>query len=442
MNTPIYDFVQKYAESSHVRMHMPGHKGSGNAEKYDITEISGADSLYEASGIIKESEEKASRLFGADTFYSAEGSSLSIRAMIMLIDIYAKSQDKDTLILASRNAHKVFVSAVAIIGCDTRWICGSTDSYLSSCITAEDVENAILTSQKTPTAVYLTSPDYLGNMLDIKAISEVCKRHGVLLAVDNAHGAYLRFLESSLHPIDLGADIACDSAHKTLPCLTGAAYLHVSKDAPRILKENAKNAMALFGSTSPSYLILASLDKANKYLEADFRDELSALIKKLDLLKEALLKLGYSLYGNEPMKLTVKTKPYGYYGFDLAKELEKKGIIPEFADRDFLTLMPSTKTTDADLQALTEAFSKIEKREAIAEAAPEVVIPERKMPPREAVLSLSEWISVDSAIGRVLADITVGCPPAVPIIVSGEIIDENAVKAFKYYGIEKIKVVK
>ncbi len=441
MKTPIYDFVKEYANKEYVRMHMPGHKGSGNIEKYDITEISGADSLYEANGIISESEKNASLLFGANTFYSAEGSSLSIRAMIMLINLYAKSSGSDSVILAARNAHKVFISAVALLDTDVQWIDGGCESYLSVNVSASDVENAILNASKKPVAVYLTSPDYLGNMLDIKAIAEVCHKHGVLLAVDNAHGAYLKFLKESLHPIDLGADICCDSAHKTLPCLTGASYLHISKNAPSILSENAKNALALFGSTSPSYLILSSLDKANEYLAFDFKLELTSITNKLDCLKSELIGMGYTLYGNEPMKLTIKAKTYGYFGYELAAELEKRGIIPEFADRDFLTLMPSTKTTDSELSKIRDAFLSIEKREAIDEASPTVTIPNQMLSPREAILSACEEIPVEKALGRTLANITVGCPPAVPIIVSGEVVDENAIKAFKYYGIEKIRVV-
>ncbi len=443
MNTPIYDFVNSYIQNNAIRMHMPGHKGVGEIEKHDITEISGADSLYEADGIIKQSERNASLLFGADTFYSAEGSSLSIRASLYLLSLYAKSKGQEPVILAARNVHKVFVSAVALLGIKTEWITVAADgSYLSSAVTPDDVERAILSLPEPPTAVYITSPDYLGVIADIKGISDVCKRHGVLLAVDNAHGAYLKFLENSLYPTDLGADICASSAHKTLPCLTGAAYLHISKDAPSILSENAKDAMALFGSTSPSYLILSSLDKANEHLASDYKSKLAALTKALDCLKNELISHGYTLYGNESMKLTICAKEYGYFGCDMAKKLEECGIMTEFADRDFVTLMPSTKTTDSELEAIKKALLGIEKREKIEELPPKAVISKGVLTPREAVLSPSEVISVNDARGRILADITVGCPPAVPIIVSGEAVDEDAISAFLYYGIEKIKVVK
>lgn len=215
MNTPICDFVKSYNDKNCIRAHMPGHKGESilGFEHLDITEIQGADSLFEASSIIRESEENASLLFGARTYYSTEGSSLCIRAMLYLTLLYAKKEGKAPLILAGRNAHKTFLSSVALLDLDVEWLY-SDSSYLSCDINAETLDNKLSSMQIKPVAVYLTSPDYLGNMLDIKAISEVCNKHGVLLLVDNAHGAYLKFLDNSLHPIDLGATMCCDSAHR------------------------------------------------------------------------------------------------------------------------------------------------------------------------------------------------------------------------------------
>ena len=139
------------------------------------------------------------------------------------------------------------------------------DFSLCRCIiTPEILKEELKRAEGKISAVYITSPDYLGGMSDIKSLSETAREYGVPLIVDNAHGAYLRFLKDSLHPIDLGADMCCDSAHKTLPVLTGGAYLHISENAPETYKNLGKKAMELFGSTSPSYLILQSLDKANE----------------------------------------------------------------------------------------------------------------------------------------------------------------------------------
>ena len=269
MNTPICDFVRTYADSKQLRFHMPGHKGSGalGIEHIDITEIEGADVLYRAEGIIKESEQNASALFGtALTKYSTEGSSLSIRAMLYLAMLYAKSIGREPRILAGRNAHHTFMTAAALLDLNVDWLYPEHWENLVSCeITPEYLER-VLCSQTKPAAVYITSPDYLGNVADIAELSAVCQKHEVLLLADNAHGAYLNFLPENRHPIALGADICCDSAHKTLPVLTGGGYLHISKHAPEMFRQNAEKALSLFASTSPSYLIMQSLDAANRYL--------------------------------------------------------------------------------------------------------------------------------------------------------------------------------
>ncbi|MBQ7122491.1 MAG: aminotransferase class V-fold PLP-dependent enzyme [Clostridia bacterium] len=440
MNTPICDFVNEYAKKRSVRLHMPGHKGSEflGFEEKDITEIGGADSLYEACGIIKESEKNASFLFGCDTFYSTEGSSQCIRAMIYLASMHAKQQGKKPLIAAGRNAHKTFLSAAALCDADVVWLHSENGgSYLKCNVTAEDIEKSV--SLNSPTAIYITSPDYLGNVLDIKAISAVCKKHGVLLLVDNAHGAYLKFLKDSLHPIDLGADICCDSAHKTLPVLTGGAYLHISNDT---LSKQAKTALALFGSTSPSYLIMQSLDAANKHIADGYKEKLDSFCLKVQSLKNKLIQNGFTLCGNEPTKITLNSKPYGYCGTEIADILEKENFVCEFADKDFIVCMLTPENRDSELAALEKTLLSIPKKQSIADNPPAFALPEKVMNIREAVFSPSEIIRASESEGRILAAATVACPPAVPIVVCGEKIDKSAVKCFEYYGIEYVTVIK
>ena len=261
MNTPICDFVRGYAESGILRTHMPGHKGRSllGMEHLDITECEGADCLYGADGIIRESQGNAEKLFGARTVYSAEGCSQCIRAMLYLAVLHAKKEGKRPLIAAARNVHKTFLTAAALLDFDVLWLYPrKTDSYLSCRLDAADLDAALSGLDEKPTAVYLTSPDYLGNVAPISEMAEICHRHGSLLLVDCAHGAYLRFLQPSQYPVDLGADLCCSSAHKTLPVLTGGAYLHISDAAPSIFREQADSAMMMFCSTSPSYLILQS----------------------------------------------------------------------------------------------------------------------------------------------------------------------------------------
>ncbi|MBE6680464.1 MAG: amino acid decarboxylase [Ruminococcaceae bacterium] len=436
MNTPIFDFVSSYAKSGKTRLHMPGHKGIGalGCEEYDITEIVGADSLYEASGIIKESEANASLLFGCDTYYSTEGSSQCIRAMLHLAMLHAKSNGKRQLVLAGRNAHKAFLSAAALIGFDIEWLYGN-GAYLSCEITVSEIEEKI--AIYSPAAVYLTSPDYLGKCADIAAISAVCKKLGVMLLVDNAHGAYLKFLAKSRHPIDLGADICCDSAHKTLPVLTGGAYLHTKEG---FSAAEVKNALALFGSTSPSYLILQSLDLCNKYIADGFAKKLDDFVKKVALLKKSLVKCGYTLIDEEPLKITIAAKEYGYFGYEIAEYLEKCGLVCEFFDRDYTVLMLTKEI--GNTAHIEKTLKSLPKKAKICAPPPKAVACERAIPIREAAFLPSETVLTKDSLGRVLAVATVGCPPAVPIVICGERINEEAIECFKYYGVDTCTVVK
>ena len=445
MNTPICDFVRRYCEGGTIRLHMPGHKGQGplGFEQLDITEIFGADSLYEANSIIAESERNASTLFGCPTFYSTEGASQCIRAMVYLATLHAKRQGKHPLIAAARNVHKTFLSAAALLDTPVDWLYPAKESaYLSCDISAEALERYFASAPVTPAAVYVTSPDYLGNMLDIGALAEVCHRYGALLLVDNAHGAYLRFLSPSRYPMDLGADMCCDSAHKTLPVLTGGAYLHMSPTAPACLTEQAKNALALFGSTSPSYLILQSLDAANKVLaDPDYIRSLHALRARLEDCRTQLSRHGiHANCGQEPLKLTIYPRFYGYAGTELAEYLRRHKIECEFADPDFLVLMATPATTEEDLQQLVDALISLPRRDVTPPSPPRIPCPERALSIREAMLCPGKTVPVAESLGRILASPSVGCPPAVPIVVCGERIDEAAIACFQYYGIEACTV--
>lgn len=443
--TPLCDFVRDYVNSDTHRLHMPGHKGKTffGFESLDITEIDGADVLYHPHGILAESQDIARELFGTKkTLYSAEGSSLSIRAMLYLALLDAKANERSTEILAARNAHKVFLSAAALLDFDIRWLYGAEhDTLLSCCITAQTLENALSDCTVPPAAVYITSPDYLGNTADVAALAEVCRKYGTLLLVDNAHGAYLRFLEPSAHPMDLGADLCCDSAHKTLPVLTGGGYLHIAKTASPFLAKQAEGAMALFASTSPSYLILQSLDAANAYLAGEYREELRLLGKKLTALRQKLTAHGWTLCGDELCKLTLAPKAFGYTGDALADILTQNKLIPEFYDPDYVVLMMTPQTSDMTLTILTETLCSIKRCASITDAAPSLPRLHTVCSPRTAMLSPSETVPVEECAGRILAQPSVSCPPAIPIAVSGEELTKDAVAAFQYWGIEYCSVL-
>ena len=441
MKTPIVSFLRSYQEKSPVRMHMPGHKGAGilGFEEMDLTEIYGADELFAAEGIIKESEQNASSLFGCPTYYSTQGSTLCIQTMCTILCQDAKSKGKKPKILAGRNAHRSFIHAAALLDFDIEWLYGNSD-YLSCKIHAEDLEKAIIESH--PTAVYLTNPDYLGNLLDIKSLASVCKKHNVLLAIDNAHGAYLRFLEPSLHPIDLGADLCCDSAHKTLPVLTGGAYLHLSESLNQVWKNDVKHFMEYFSSTSPSYLIMASLDATNEVLDTTFKKSLSECIQRVDGLKNTLIQHGYTILSGEPMKITISTKEFGYTGNEIANLLMECDIYPELYDSDYIVLMPSPYNTKDDLKRLETCLCGIERKPILINKPPKLEQSKKAMNVRQALFSSSITLDVSKSLGQVCSSVTVSCPPAILPVIPGEVISESSIEVMKYYGIETVRVVK
>ena len=438
MNTPVADFVQRYAKAGTARLHMPGHKGRCflGCEPWDITEIHGADALYEAEGILAESEQNAAALFGSQrTCYSTEGSSQCIRAMLYL----AVAASGSHTVVAARNVHRAFVSAAALLDLEIRWLWPEESRSLCGCpISPAQLEETLDSLPEPPAAVYLTSPDYLGGMAQIPALAQVCHQHGTLLLVDNAHGAYLRFVQPSLHPLDLGADLCCDSAHKTLPVLTGGAYLHLSPTAPAQLAPLAKSALGLFGSTSPSYLTLASLDLCNRYLAEGYPQRLAEAVERLAELRERLTAAGWRVEPSDPLRVTVAA-PRGVTGQELAGQLRRQGVECEYADRDFLVLMATPENTPEELAQAAAALGQCP-GEANPPQLP-LARGERACSIRQAAFAPRETVDAAHSLGRVCGLPTVGCPPAIPIAVSGERITPEALALFAYYGIEQVEVL-
>ena len=437
MTTPIDDFVRAYADSGALRLHMPGHKGAGETEKYDITEIDGADELYFPDGMIAESEANASGLFGCPTFYSTEGSSHCVRAMLYLALSRRGNAGRRRKVAAARNMHASFVSAAALLDFDIVTLPFSSRMLAGANTDARSVE-AVLAADPEIDAVFLTSPDYLGNITAVAAVSRVCRERGVPLLVDCAHGEYFRFVQYFPHPMDCGADMCCGSAHKTLPALTGAAYLHVTNE----YAAGAKEALALFGSTSPSYLTLASLDRLNAKLAGHWPELCESAVAQTLELRWMIELAGFECVGTEGLKVSVAPKSMGYTGDELAEILREKNIIVEFHDPDVITMMTGVNVSEDRLLGVGEVFGTIPKRDPISDAPPPIRPAKRVMTVREAVFAPRETVPVGEAAGRVCAAVAQSCPPAIPPVVCGELIDGDAVALMRYYGIKQVRVVK
>lgn len=444
MQTPIYDFVVQYAKEDPVRMHMPGHKGRLGAPllqdvaALDLTEIEGADSLFEASGIIAESEENAARLFGAaDTFYSCAGSTLCIQTMLYLM------KQEGRTVVAARNVHRAFLHACVLLDIDVIWVYPEQEETagLFSQRYKPEAFAAALESLQRPGCVYITSPDYAGNMMDVAAISEVCRKYSARLLVDNAHGAHLAFLPYRCHPMQLGADYCCDSAHKMLSGLTGTAYLHVGTEVD-VSPERVRDAMAVFASTSPSYLLLASLDWCNRELDSPlFRQQLEA-VSHGSLQVRKNLADQYVFVQGEPLHLTIDAYASHMDGREIAAYLRENHIVVEYADAYYVVLLLSAATKQEELDQVERALRAFTPQKPAPAKRPKLPHPKQVCGIREAALAPWERIPVQKSRGRICAAVEVPCPPAIPLILSGERIDRTGIAACEGYGQEYILVVK
>ncbi len=442
MKTPLYDFLAEYSQSGTLRCHMPGHKGKALRDElntlysFDITEISGADSLFEAEGIIAESERYMTELYGtAATVYSAGGSTLCIQAMLALM------KQENRRVLAARNVHRAFLNAAALLGLDVEWLFPEySGGILSGELNPAEVEKTLRECPE-PCCLYVTSPDYTGKTADIELLAAICHKHGARLLVDNAHGAHLAFLPENIHPMALGADLCCDSAHKMLPALTGAAMLHTS------VPEYAgalKQSMSLFASTSPSYPIMLSLDLCTEYISVNLRSDIADNLTYIQSFRERFSgRLAFA--DGEPFHITIEAAKSGFDGNELAESLRRNGIECEYSDSGLVILLMSPMCRIEDYERLADILEKILPCLNKYEYAEEKFIltpPEKAMGIREAVFAPSEEIDIEKAEGRICASVKVPCPPAVPIAASGERIDRACINIFKRYGISKINVIK
>jgi arginine decarboxylase len=449
MDTPIVDFVKEYIENNGTRFHMPGHKGHVffGLEPYDITEIKGADVLHHGDGIIAKSEKNASELFGSGrTHYSTEGSTHCIKAMLAILAMQRKDRKRRPYLLAARNVHRSMIDACALLDLDIHFMKHQSNSLCTCVISAEILKDALAKEDVLPLAVYVTTPDYLGQTTDISALALVCKQYDIPLVVDHAHGAYRHFLEEAKHPMDLGAAMCCDSAHKTLPVLTGGAYLHIGKEFTERFEPYASQAMALFGSTSPSYLIMQSLDLCNAYLDQSFRKEIHTLVKQIDKDKKALQEIGIPIEESEELKIVIHTAQCGYEGEEIAEEMRQFGIECEYADREHVVWMLSPQNEECDHSRMLHWAKKsvlvTKPKEPLRTEMYQIYGSKQVLTIREAVLAPSERINVTDASGRICAAETISCPPAIPIAISGEEITKEMIQAFQSFQLEKVSVVK
>ncbi len=441
MDTPLYHALNDLIAKDASRFHMPGHKGIdtfgifGSTLQYDITEIAGADSLYAASEAILRCEERIAAYYGAKrSLISCQGSTLCIQSMLALV------RGRGRRLVIARNAHVAAANAMALLDFVPHWVYPQTDSVTGviAAVTPNEVE-AALCSAEDVAAVYITSPNYYGVLSDIAGIAEVCRRHQVPLLVDNAHGAHLP-AAGYPHPITQGAAMCCDSAHKTLPVITGGAYLHIADDE---YIGPAKEAMAVFGSTSPSYLIMLSIDTCLAYLDKDASPAFQALRKRVAEIEQAAMKKGFTALSGirDGTRLPLCAYQLGYSGTQLAEHLAAYAIEPEYVGENTVVLLPSPFNSERDFMRLKQAIEAITPRQYRPQPIPASYTATTRLAPREAFMAAKQSVPVHAALGRIAAANKSSCPPGVPVVMCGEEITQEVLQRLIFYGYESVTVV-
>lgn len=433
-DAPLYRAVEQYAKSNTARLHMPGHKGRtdfgwlGGVMPYDLTEIDETDNLYVSDGVIGRAQELAAKAFGAKaTVFSAGGATLPIMASLLLA---VKCGGK---VYMDRACHISTVRAMALLDITPVWVYPERDEELgcASCMSAKALENACKGGNAR--TVFLTSPNYYGKIADYSAIMAVAEKYGLTVIVDNSHGTHLKFDEGKKHPLEHGAHLVIDSAHKTLPVLTGGAYFHSNV----FTKEQMLDAMAVFGSTSPSYPIMASLDYARAYMENEGKKRMKQARETLNELRKRLWDMDIIVSdgkNDDFFRFSMNFSSWGVTGREIYDKIYKDGVVCEMADENsVVALMPLWRDDELYsrlVNALERARPAVKAAKKVQDTLP-LTRPEACISVRQALFSEKESVAVADCEGRVAAELKAPYPPGIPVIMPGERIDGETAKILK-----------
>ncbi|SEL58675.1 Arginine/lysine/ornithine decarboxylase [Butyrivibrio sp. ob235] len=447
------DCLENLKNSDLYPFHMPGHKrnpGAGEMARYmdiDITEIDDYDNLHDADGIILRAEERANALYGADeTHFLVNGSSSGVLAAISAV------AGRGEKIIAGRNAHKSFYHAVYLRELDVTYILPDPEGLVNP----KDIEDAF---DKNPgiKAVFITSPTYEGMVSDVKKIAQITHKNGAILVVDEAHGAhfglYKKLPESS---VTEGADIVIHSLHKTLAAMTQTALIHVKGD--RVDREKLRRFLRIYQTSSPSYVLMASIDSCikdindngkevferliyfRKWIEAETADltwiRIPHFSKRQDPGKVLICSADGAITGQriyDILRLEYKLQP------EMAGDTYALAIITGYDTEDGISrLIEAVKELDTRIEneksnCLGSARNKKDKKENIEQSSGSTELPKTVIPFYKAWDAAMEEIDLTRAAGRIAGDFINLYPPGIPLVIPGEAIDKELVRKIGEY---------
>lgn len=434
---PIVEGLERFRQQQNISFHVPGHKHGElsrlpqafkDVMRYDVTELSGLDDLHHPEEMILEAENLLADTYGTmKSFFLVGGSTVGNLAMI-----YAACKKDDTIIV-QRNAHKSIFHAIELVGARPVFVSPMWDdqTLTATHVSYKDLKEAV-DYYPEARAVVLTYPTYYGmTSKEIQLQIAYCHEKGIPVLVDEAHGAH--FSACSLFQpsaLTFGADIVVQSAHKTLPAMTMASFMHVNSDIINVDKIN--HYLRMLQSSSPSYLLLASLDDARYYIQTYMESDGAYIIEKKNQWVEALRAIGSLkvIEVDDPIKLLLRVE--GYSGFQLQEALEAKHVYVELADANqVLLVLPLLK------QGYNYPFAEIRVRikDAITillntpkadiitashTAYNFVAITEPAYSIEEIEKSEKEWLPYMRTMGRISSSMVIPYPPGIPLLVPGE----------------------
>lgn len=411
----IYDYLEEYKNSDFYGFHMPGHKRNESLIDgqlpygIDITEIEGFDDLHHATGMIKDAEVRAAKVYGAEeTHFLVNGSTAGILSAILGVT------SRGDEILVARNCHKSVYHALELNDLSPIYIYPEFDSQsgLNGEVRAEEIRK-ILEECPNIKAVMIVSPTYDGVVSDVKGIAEVVHEHGVPLIVDEAHGAHFGF-----HPAfpknanALGADLVIHSVHKTLPALTQTALIHINGNM--VDRKKVRKYLSIFQSSSPSYVLMSSIDACTDFLENKGQEAFASYVRRLSILRESLKDMKHlQLVRTEHFdisKVVISVQHANITSLELSKRLLKQYHLQmEMSAGNYILAMTSVSDTEEGIDRLIRALREID----------ESLKDETK----------KSWKGIPKATttgeGKRAKNYIYLYPPGIPIVIPGEVITKE-----------------
>lgn len=465
--TPLLDAIVDYTRERPTYFKIPGHRyekgisprwrqwtGDGIFQ-FDLTEAEGLDDLHCPEGVIKEAQELAAEIFHAKaTYFLVNGTTCGNEAMVLTC---AGEKEK---IMVPRNAHKSVLMGLILSGAEPVYLMPRFDEKTGLCgsIMPEDVEEGF---KKHPDCkgVFLVSPTYYGVCSNIRKISEICHKNNAILMVDEAHGGHLYFGKKSMGTDRLpqgailqGADICAQSMHKVTGSLTQSSLLHVGSD--RIDRGRLEANLHMVQSTSPSYLLMTSLDAARYELAMHGPQMLSRALELAENARSRINRIkGMHCYGKEIIneniydldttRLVISASDLGITGFELADRLyEEYRVGLELADEKNVVAVVTYANEREDIQNLVDALEKIAKntiqRQENIKNFSMPSVPEYVLSPRQAYFAPKKRISWENAKGKITGEALIPYPPGIPLVNPGEIITDEIWEYMEFYRREKL----